>query len=79
MLPSDVMSDQPEGEMNRRRPVAIERIIPYGTGPAARRAAFREADRLWNEGTAARASFHPKYGVWAVLIFAGGVRRPPAD
>lgn len=52
---------------------------PFGTGPAARRAAFREADRLWQEGIAARAGFDPKYGGWAVLIFAGGVRQRRQD
>lgn len=65
--------------MTGPRGMGVERVIPFGIGPAARRAVFREADRLWQEGTAARAVFHPKYGGWAVLIFAGGVRHPPQD
>jgi hypothetical protein len=58
---------------------AVERVLAFGTGPSARRAAAREADRLWQEGTAARSVFHPRYGGWAVLIFAGGVRRDGPD
>ncbi|MCQ9163945.1 hypothetical protein [Arthrobacter sp. STN4] len=65
--------------MTQKRGMGVGRVIPFGTGPAARRAASREADRLWQEGTAARAVFHPKYGGWAVLIFAGGVRHRPQD
>ncbi|MEU6497124.1 hypothetical protein ABZ890_43350 [Streptomyces sp. NPDC046984] len=52
-------------------------IVRYGTGPAARRAATREADQLWERGTAARAVFRPEYGGWAVLVFTAGVKKRP--
>ncbi|MEU6284411.1 hypothetical protein [Streptomyces sp. NPDC047028] len=56
----------------------IKRILRYGTGPAARRAATGEADRLWKQGVAARALFRPEYGGWAVLVFEAPVRKRPA-
>lgn len=55
----------------------IGRISGYATGPAARRAAAREADRLWGQGVAARAVFRPEYGGWAVLVFTAPVRKRP--
>ncbi|MCS0603692.1 hypothetical protein NX794_21095 [Streptomyces sp. LP11] len=57
------------------RPVA--RILRHGTGPAARRSATEEADRLWEQGVAARAVFRPEYGGWAVLVFTAPVRERP--
>jgi hypothetical protein len=53
----------------------IARILRYGTGPAARRAAASEAERLWKQNVAARAVFRPEYGGWAVLVFKAPVRK----
>ncbi|MEU6476562.1 hypothetical protein ABZ858_06655 [Streptomyces sp. NPDC047017] len=58
-------------------PSPVDRVLRHGTGPAARRAALREADRLWQRGVAARAVFRPEYGGWAVLVFKAAVRRRP--
>jgi hypothetical protein len=53
----------------------VARVLRYGPGAAARRAAAREADRLWARGVAARAVFRPEHGGWAVLVFATAPRR----
>ncbi|CAL2073430.1 hypothetical protein [Streptomyces murinus] len=55
----------------------VARVLRYGTGPAARRAAAEEADRLWAQGIAARAVFRPEYGGWAVLVLTAPVRKRP--
>ncbi|MEU5798581.1 hypothetical protein [Streptomyces sp. SUK 48] len=52
----------------------VARVLRYGTGPAARRAAAGAADRLWARGVAARAVFRPEYGGWAVLVFTAPVK-----
>ncbi|MEU3032160.1 hypothetical protein ACPCBC_03495 [Streptomyces incarnatus] len=57
----------------------VARVLRHGTGPAARRAAAEQADRLWARGVAARAVFRPGYGGWAVLVFRAPVRKRPRE
>jgi hypothetical protein len=47
----------------------MNQIIRYGLGGAARRAAMRHADRLWDDGTPARATFRLDQGGWIVIIY----------
>jgi hypothetical protein len=53
----------------------ISRIVRFGPGGKARRAAMSCADRLWDNGTPARAVFKVELGGWAVIIYDGSIHR----
>lgn len=55
----------------------LARIIYFGVGGAAHRAAIRQADQLRATGLAARALFKPEHGGW-VIVINGRIRGKPS-
>jgi phage FluMu gp28-like protein len=47
----------------------MQRLVRFGVGGKARRAAQRHADELWAAGTAARATFRLEFGGWVVIVY----------